>query len=419
MAIPTAELFTDSVSVNTAFDMRRLEYDIGIGYGDDVEQAKALILEAIRSVESVLYDPPPEALVVKLADSSVHIRARWWITPPRPGGARDVHRHVRLLLARAADGGGGDSAPFVPAIAITEGVALALASLGVLIYFIHHHLAASIQVTQLITVVSQDLLHAIARLFPDKLGCGASEPQDRHEGRLPGGFEREARPASATRSGYLQAIDSEGLMQLATEHDLILHVTPRPGHFVIQGSVLVTAWPEGRVDEQFAEKILDAFILGAECTLTQDVEFAVDRLVEVAVRALSPGVNDPFTAMTCVDRLGEALCQLAERVLPSPSRYDADGRLRAVAHPVTFKGVTDAAFNQIRQYGRGSAAVTIRLLEVIAGIAARASREEDRAALLQQGRMVKRGGDEAIPEERDRQDVEAWYRAVERMLGQR
>jgi hypothetical protein len=180
-------------------------------------------------------------------------------------------------------------------------------------------------------------------------------------------------------------------MQLATEHDLILRVTPRPGYFVIQGSALAAAWPGERVDERLAEKIHDAFIVGAGRTLTQDVEFAVDQLVEVAVRALSPGVNDPFTAMTCVDRLGEALCQLAERTLPSPSRYDADGRLRVVVHPTTFTGVTDAAFNQIRQYGRGSAAVTIRLLEAIAGVAARASGEEDRAALLQQARMIKRG----------------------------
>jgi uncharacterized membrane protein len=321
-----------------------------------------------------------------------------------------------LLVLRTVRG--SEDAQFVPAIAITGALVLAITSLGVLIYFIHH-VAASIQVTHLITVVSHDLLHAIDRLFPEKIGYGGSEPQDWRKARFPEGFEREARPVSAARSGYLQAIDSEGLMHLATEHDLILRVTPRPGQFVIQGSALVSAWPGERVDERLAEKIHDAFIVGAERTLTQDVEFAVDQLVEVAVRALSPGVNDPFTAMTCIDRLGEALCQLAERVLPSPSRYDVDGRLRVVVHPITFTGVTDAAFNQIRQYGRGSAAVTIRLLEVIAGVGAHASREEDRAALLQQARMIRRGSEEAIPEERDRKDVEAWYRAVERVLEQR
>jgi uncharacterized membrane protein len=293
-----------------------------------------------------------------------------------------------LLVLRTVRG--SDSAQFVPAIAITGALVLAMASLGVLIYFIHH-VAASIQVTHLITVVSHDLLHTIDRLFPEKLGHGGPEPRAWRKTCLPERFEREARPVSAARSGYLQAIDSEDLMRLATEHDLILRVTPRPGYFVIQGSALAAAWPGERVDERLAEKIHDAFIVGAERTLTQDVEFAVDQLVEVAVRALSPGVNDPFTAMTCVDRLGEALCQSAERTLPSPSRYDADGRLRVVVHPTTFTGVTDAAFNQIRQYGRGSAAVTIRLLEAIAGVAARASGEEDRAALLQQARMIKRG----------------------------
>ena len=98
VVIPNADLFTDSVTVNTAFDVRRLEYDIGIGYGDDIEQAKALIVEAIRGVETVLHDPPPEALVVKLADSSVHIRARWWITPPRRANALDLQDQVLAAI---------------------------------------------------------------------------------------------------------------------------------------------------------------------------------------------------------------------------------------------------------------------------------------------------------------------------------
>jgi uncharacterized membrane protein len=153
--------------------------------------------------------------------------------------------------------------------------------------------------------------------------------------------------------------------------------------------------------------------------LTQDVEFAVDQLVEVAVRALSPGMNDPYTAMACIDRLGEALCRLAERVLPSPLRYDDDGQLRAIAYSFTFADVTGAAFNQIRQYRRGSAAVTIHLLEALANVATHTSKEEDRAALLQQASMIRRGSQEAIPEDWDRQEVEARYWAVEKALEQR
>jgi uncharacterized membrane protein len=102
----------------------------------------------------------------------------------------------------------------------------------------------------------------------------------------------------------------------------------------------------------------------------------VDQLVEVAVRALSLGINNPFAATARIDRLGEALCQLATRVMPSPERYDKNGILRVITYPVTFAGVTDAAFTQIRQYGRTSASVTIRLLETIAVVTAHASRED-------------------------------------------
>ena len=305
---------------------------------------------------------------------------------------------------------------FVPSIAITGGVVLAVLSLGVLIYFIHH-VSASIQVTHLITAVSHDLLRAIDRLFPETLGHGASEPPRSQHTPPPEACGRETRTVHASRSGYVQAIDSDGLMQLATAHDLRLHVTHRPGHFVVQGTALVTVWSGGPVDASPAEQIQNTFILGAERTLTQDVEFAVDQLVEVAVRALSPGINDPFTAMACVDRLGEALCRLAERVLPSPDRYDAHGTLRVIADPITFAELTDAAFTKIRQYGRSSAAVTIRLLETLAVIAAHTSRPEDRAALHHHTLLIARGAQQAFPEAWDRRVADERYRAVERALG--
>jgi small-conductance mechanosensitive channel len=108
VVIPNAELFTDSVTVNTAFHTRRLEYDVGIGYGDDIGQAKTLILEAIAGVDSVLKEPPPEALVIKLADSSVHIRARWWITPPRRSNALDLQDQVLAAIKHKLAAGGID-----------------------------------------------------------------------------------------------------------------------------------------------------------------------------------------------------------------------------------------------------------------------------------------------------------------------
>jgi uncharacterized membrane protein len=154
-----------------------------------------------------------------------------------------------------------------------------------LIYFIHH-VSASTQVTHLITVVSRDLLAAIDRLFPETLGHGARDAP--RPPNVPP-FEdlgREAHPVRAAQSGYVQGIDSDGLMRLAAAHDLRLHVTHRPGHFVVRGTALVTVWCQCGVDDRVAEGVQEAFILGAERTLTQDVEFAVDQLVEVAVRVV-------------------------------------------------------------------------------------------------------------------------------------
>jgi uncharacterized membrane protein len=151
------------------------------------------------------------------------------------------------------------------------------------------------------------------------------------------------------------------------------------------------------------------FALGNLRTSAQDVEFAIHQLVEIAVRALSPSVNDPFTAIACVDRLGSALSRLAQRKMPSPYRHDGQRRLRVVAVPITFAEIVDASFNQIRQYARPSAAVTIRLLETIAVIAEAVHRPEDRAALRRHAEMIVRGAREGLPEGEDRRDVEARF----------
>ena len=143
----------------------------------------------------------------------------------------------------------------------------------------------------------------------------------------------------AAEDGYLQLIDADALMALmalASQEDLPLRLERRPGH---------------RVTEALVGKMNAAFVLGNQRTATQDVEFSVNQLVEIAVRALSPGINDPFTAIACVDRLGSSLCRLARRDMPSPHRFDSHGRLRLAAPGSTFAGIVDLASNQIRQSG--------------------------------------------------------------------
>jgi len=124
------------------------------------------------------------------------------------------------------------------------------------------------------------------------------------------------------------------------------------------------------------------FVLGHQRTLVQDIDFGINKLVEVALRARAPAINDPFTAITCLDWLGCALCQLCARTFPAPTQYDAAGRLRLLFEPLTFEHIVDAAFNQIRECGRTSTAVTLHLLETIAIVASCARTDDQRAVLI-------------------------------------
>jgi uncharacterized membrane protein len=301
---------------------------------------------------------------------------------------------------------------FVPHVSVTVAIGLAVVSVGVLIYFIHH-VAVGIQADRVIAVVARDLDGAIDEMFPRQLD--ERPAGDAHRSEVPLAFTREARPLRAQASGYIRAIDRESLLALAAERDLVVELVHRPGHFVTRGSVLARVWPPDRVEEPVIEAIHEVIMLGAQRTLEQDVEFAVTQLVEIALRALSPGVNDPFTAVACVDRLGAAVARLAEREMPPPHCHDDAGNLRVIVHGVDFAGAVDAAFDQIRQAARGNVAVSLRLLEAITVVLECVRLKDRRAALLAQAAMVYRGAREEVPEPADRAAIEARYERLREM----
>lgn len=308
---------------------------------------------------------------------------------------------------------------FVPHLSATFAVLLAVVSVGVLIYFIHH-VSVSIQANDIAAKIGNELIEKVDRLFPEHSGRGApripTEPPDAAFFEV---FDDEALEIDADGDGYLQFIDGEVLLATATEEDVVIRLERKPGDYVVAGSPLALVWPGSRVTARLTDKVQPLFVLGRERTSDQDIEFGVNQLVEIAVRALSPGLNDPFTAITCVDRLGSALCRLATRDMPSPYRHDDQNQLRVIAPAITFSEVVDAAFNQIRQYGRSSAAVTIRLLETIAVVANFAHRPEDHATLLRHTEMIARGASEGLPEYEDRRAVEERRQAVIKLCSEK
>lgn len=309
-----------------------------------------------------------------------------------------------------------DEVAFVPHLSVGIGVVLAMVSIGVLIYFIHH-VSVSIQADVVVARVGRELEHGIDRLFPDHLGKPGSEVlRATGETGLPAAFEREARPVGTREDGYLQWIDTDALMALASHEDLLLRLERRPGHYLVQGQAMVMVWPGERVTEALMGQLNDAFVLGNQRTANQDVEFSFHQLVEIAVRALSPGINDPFTAVACVDWLGSALCRLARRDTPSPLRFDSDGRLRLVAPGATFAGIVDLSLNQIRQSARSNPAVAIRMLDVIAQIASQVQHAQDVDCLQRHADMIVRGARDAVPEAEDVFAVEVRFMATTEAL---
>ncbi len=321
-----------------------------------------------------------------------------------------------LLVLRTIHSEGEEYEEFVPQLSVTVGTGLAIVSIGVLIYFIHHA-STIIQASHVITQVSGELDKAIDRIFPEKIGDDKANHL-RQVGEIPANFDAEASPIKATGDGYLQAIDDDELMKIARQYNLLVRLKTRPGKFIVKGSDLAMVLPGERVNQNLNQQINDAFILGKERTEYQDVEFPIDQLVEIALRAISPGINDPFTAIRCIDRISAGLSRLAQRDFPSPYRYDDEQNLRVIALGVTFEGLVDSAFNQIRQYSKPDVAVTIRLLEAIACIATYTRNCKQREALRRHAEMILNSSREQISQEQDQKDVQERYYRVIKALGE-
>jgi uncharacterized membrane protein len=309
---------------------------------------------------------------------------------------------------------------FVPYLSVNLGVLFALASLAVLIFFIHH-VSQSIQVETLIAKVGEDFQKSLPVLFPERIGQPQiGQPQDDDASPCTPPEEEQWQTAQSVKSsgsGYLQRADDEQLLRLAKQHDLILKLEKRPGDFVAGGSPLVRGLPSSSVTASIEQRLRACFSLGRHRTPHQDALYMVQQLVEIAAHALSPGINEPFTAVACIDWLGASLRGVAEREIPSPLRQDENGHLRVLAPTLNFDEMARAAFDQIRIYGASNPDVMLCLLYTIADIAPDVRREGDRAVLVQHAQLI--GADAMqIKNEADRQRVARCLEETLRALAQ-
>lgn len=321
---------------------------------------------------------------------------------------------VILRSTRSAEEGGGG----VPQISVTVALALAVICVFLLIYFLHH-MARAIQAPFVVADAAHDLNAEIERLYGKSVQKRAAAPPE-----LAREFAKSEHPdwnegldIEATQEGYIKAINYDHLLELATRQKRIFNLRCRAGDWIGPGDTLATLWPPSSA-VAFENKLRRCFIEGRERSSVQDPEYGIKQLVEVASRALSPGINDPFTAMTCLDYLGAALGHVLRCDIPSPYLLDDAGELRIITKSVTFAGLCDAAFNMIRQYGADSPAVMIRMLETLAKVGAKCQTEAQGEAIAGHARLAR---DEALKQtsiDRDVADIEDRYSQVLRSIAE-
>ena len=327
-----------------------------------------------------------------------------------------VSTFLYCLLVLRTIRGTDAAASFVPFLSVTCGLVFAVISVGVLIFFIHH-VSSSILADNLIARVASELREGVDRLFPDSLaendddGLRAEESAE-ETARM----ETPAYEMNASTSGFIQAVDVEHLFNLACEKELLVRLRRRPGDFVAEGELLAEVWPREKAGKKVNEALNDAFYFGRQRTPTQDVEYSIDQLVEVAVRALSPGINDPFTAITCIEWLGSALIQVGERKIPSRCGRGEEGTLHLVTDVTDFAGIVSACFDQIREYGCTSVAVTVRLLDAIQRVGGKISGRSRREVLAEHARKIRDDGVKNAGNENDRRKIVEFFEAAEKKL---
>ncbi|WP_207459994.1 DUF2254 domain-containing protein [Azospirillum sp. SYSU D00513] len=292
-----------------------------------------------------------------------------------------------LVVFRTIDGERVDS---VPHLAVTGGTVLTALCLFVLLFYIHK-LARSIIYESVIRDVAAGLRRRSRHLLPE----GKESPP-------PPALGDDCAWIALGTDGYVQDINFATLVSCARRAGAVIRVEVRPGHYLLRRGEHVAVHPARACNDELADGIRGAFLLGSERTPTQDLEFGIRQMVEMATRALSPGINDVFTAVAVIDSLSSSLGFIFERGLEPSALCDEEGEVRVVRAVSDHEGIVGVAFDQIRHAGRGNPAILIRLTDAIARLAPYATSDALRAPLVEQLDMVMADGEKTLATPRER-----------------
>ena len=333
-----------------------------------------------------------------------------------------IFTYCIIVLRTIQDGGDNQNNSFVPSISVFFGIILGFVAVGCLIYFIHH-VATSIQATSIVAHIAKETTGEIKRTFPTG---EVTDKIDRETAEILAG--KNFTVINAERTGYVQNADGQELVKLAEKYDLILTMQRGIGQFVIEGLPILQVYSRNggfAPDAAQIKKLKKFYEIDDFRTVEGDVAFGLRQIVDIALKALSPAVNDTTTGIICVDYLSAILVCLAKR--PSCSSYlKSNGKLRLIMEQQKFEDFFDLAFNQIRQNAGGNVAIILRQLSslnVLSKINLELPSETEKAERHElfktQAGLLYELAEKTIPAKADLQLIESYHRNIENLLSKR
>ncbi len=294
---------------------------------------------------------------------------------------------------------GADEIKFVPSLGVIVALVLAIGGIIVLIYFIHH-IASSLQVTNIVEGIETETSEVIKNIFPEQMGEAADEAEKERAKDV----EEKVHwyRVDSLLSGYIQYVDTDGLLEFACENDLYLRMEHGIGQFVAEDTTLISS--SKSIDEDTISTINGFYNIYRYRTIEQDVGYGIRQIVDVAMKALSPGINDTTTAIICIDYLAIIVGKIADRKLPTTTRMK-NGEIRVFVKSPSFKEYVETAFDQIRINGKANLAIFTRLLKALSIVAERTTSDERKNIIKEQIALTKEFANETLQTEYERKQL--------------
>lgn len=303
-------------------------------------------------------------------------------------------------------------ADFLPHFSVFLSFASTLFSLGTFIYFVHF-LVRSLQAGNVVASVADSLQNELEKTFTNRANSSEEEKKAESERESWEELENE-KSVCSIESGYLQLIHIEGLVEGARELDCRIRLFIRPGQPVLEGTPVFAYESNDSLSRKSEDQLRSQFVFGRRRTTDQDFEFSLRQLVEVGIRSLSPGINDPFTAMNCIDLLTMSMAKIARRDLQNNTHYDNEGVPRVRTRPLSFRNLLHTSFLQIRHDGSNRPDVTIRLLESLLLLVEQTTNGEQTDAVVELADLIRTGAQEHISSPFDRECISRIYSQITR-----